>query len=110
MLPVENIDQLKELIKNYKAVLVYFFSNQCAPCLALRPRIIDLIEKDFPLCKIAFIDSEKSAEIASSYGVFASPAIISFFEGKEHHRFSKYIGIHELNNTLSRPYKLIFKH
>lgn len=110
MLTIENIDQLKNLIKDNKAVLVYFFSNQCAPCLALRPKIINLIEKDFPLCKLAFVDAEESADITSSYGVFSSPTIITFFEGKEHHRFSKYIGINELTTTMGRPYKLVFSH
>jgi len=108
MVSIESKGQLTDLIRLEKAVIVYFFSNKCAPCMVLRPKIIHLADKDFPLCKIAFIDSEKFPDIAAEFNVFASPTILLFFEGKENHRFSKYIGLNELSSSLARPYKLIF--
>ncbi len=109
MITIENKEQLANLAENNKAVILYFFSNKCAPCVALRPKIFNLVDKDFPLCKLAFIESEKHPELAAENNVFASPTIILFFENKEYQRYSKYVSLNELSTAIGRPYKLLFQ-
>ena len=99
---------LSDLIENEQAVLAYFYSNNCAPCVSLRPKVEELIKNSFPKVKLVFIDSEKHPEITGSYGIFSNPTLIVFLEGKEYRRESKYISIPQLEEEISRPYELIF--
>lgn len=92
-----------------EAVLVYFFSNHCAPCLSLRPKVEQLIKTEFPRMQLVFIDAEAELGISASYQVFASPTIILFFDGKETKRYSKFISMTELEQSIGRYYKMIFE-
>ena len=103
------LKDLQKLIDDNAAVLVYFSTNHCAPCISLRPKVLDLIQSKFPKMKMEFIDAESSPEITGNYSVFASPAILLFFDGKETRRFSKYISVAELEQSIERYYNLIFE-
>ena len=97
------------IIKENTAVIFYFYSDKCAPCMSLRPKVQELIESDYPEIKLIFIDSENNPEIAASYNVFSNPVIIIYFDGKEYRRESKYISIPQLSKIISRPYGMIFE-
>ena len=99
---------LKYLHKQ-KATLIYFFSNHCAPCLSLRPKIKEMVKAKFPQMNLVFIDSEAQMEISAKYHVFTSPTILLYFDGKETKRYSKYISISELEQTIRRYYNMIFE-
>ena len=103
------LKDLQKLIDDNEAVLVYFSTNHCAPCISLRPKVLDLIQSKFPKMKMEFIDAESSPEITGNYSVFASPTILLFFDGKETRRFSKYISVAELEQSIERYYNLIFE-
>lgn len=100
--------ELKELIENQPAVLAYFYSDKCAPCISLRPKVEDMVDKSFDKMELVFINSEKHPDITGSYGIFANPTLIIFLEGREYRRESKYISIPQLEETISRPYELMF--
>ncbi len=100
---------LQKLIADNEAVLVYFSTNHCAPCISLRPKVLDLLKDKFPKMKMEFIDAESAPEITGHFSVFASPTILIFFDGRETRRFSKYISVAELEQSIERYYNLIFE-
>ena len=104
-----NLVELQNLIEKNEAVLIYFSTNHCAPCISLRPKVLDLVQTKFPKMKLEFIDAESSLEITGHYNVFASPTILLFFDGKETRRFSKYVSIAELGESIERYYDMIFE-
>ncbi len=99
---------LKDLEKQ-EATLIYFYSNHCAPCLSLRPKVEEMITSDFQKMGLIFVDSEAHPETAAKYQVFASPTILLYFDGKETKRFSKYISVSELGQSIQRYYDMIFQ-
>jgi len=103
------IDSLQQQIKGEKGLIAYFYSDKCAPCISLRPKVSQMVDEHFPEMKLVFINSEKQPEITGYFGVFANPAIIVFFEGKEFRRYSKYISINELGGDIERVYKMVFE-
>ncbi len=105
---VNTRDKLIKLIENEPALMIYFYSNNCSPCVSLRPKVDAVIRERFPKMKLVFIDSEKYTEIASAYNVFSNPVIITFFESREYRRESKYISMAQLIESIKRPYELIF--
>jgi len=102
------ISQLEDHIGNEMASIIYFYNDHCAPCISLRPKVIKLVEEEFPEIKLAFVNSEKFPELPARFNVFSNPTIILFFDGKEYRRESKYISIPQLSAEIERPYQLIF--
>jgi len=105
---IETIEQLEQLVKTETGLAVYFYSNKCAPCISLRPKVLQMIQDNFPLMKLVFVDSEKSPEIPAAQSVFANPGIIVFFQANEYRRYSKYISIDQLGGEIERVYNLVF--
>jgi len=90
------------------ANILYFYSDQCEPCKALRPKIKEMIAENFPKANLFFIDSEVNMDIAIHFNVFSSPTLICFFDGKEFIRRSKYVSVSELQKEIERYYTLLF--
>lgn len=108
MKPISNLTEVQKTVKNNPAILLYFYNDNCPPCISLRPKIQRLIDKYFPKMKIVGIDSGKSPSISAHYGIFANPAIITFFGGSESKRYSKYVSVDELRQDIQRQYQLVF--
>ncbi len=105
---IQTLAELQSLNKNVKGLLIYFYSDRCAPCYSLRPKVAGMIADDFEGMKMVFVNSEKLPEIPAHFSVFANPSIIVFFEGREFRRYSKYISINELGGDIDRIYQMVF--
>ncbi len=108
MIKINNIQQFKTLITERDALIAYFTTPACNVCKVLKPKILKLLESDFPLIEFADINSEEFPDIAAQFSVFTAPTIVVFFNGFESFRKARYIGINELSNYLKRPYNLLF--
>lgn len=104
---VNSKSDIEELINNNKIVLLYFGSNNCNVCTAMKPKVKEILE-EFPKIKSVQIDVEKSLEISASYEIFTIPAILVFIEGKEIIREARYISIQNLREKIDRYYNMIF--
>jgi len=100
---------MKELIGANKGVMVYFYSSFCAPCISLRPKVESMMDSDFPQMKLAFINAMIYPELSAEYGVFTSPSLLVYFEGKETLRESKYVSVEALQQKMNRYYEMVFE-
>ena len=100
---------LQDSIDKNPAVIIYFYSDKCAPCISLRPKVKKLINDEFPKINLQFVNAETSPEITGSFGIFSNPTIIVFFDGKEYRRYSKYISMNELSVDIERVYNILFE-
>ena len=92
---------MEALIQASAALLLYFYNDSCAPCVALRPKVNEM--------QHAYINAAIYPELSASAGVFASPTIIVYFDGKENFRVSKYVSVQELSDRIQRYYSLRFE-
>ena len=106
---MNDLTALKYELEKEKALLVYFFKDDCAVCKSIRPKVETLILNSFPKMHLKFISSKSHPEIPVAFGIYANPAILIFFEGKEFKRFSKYISIEEMRSDIKRIYDLLFE-
>ncbi len=109
-MPIElsSKDEIVKLLDNESAVIVYFYNNNCAPCISLRPKVEELVLDSFPKIKLVFVNSADHPDIPALYNIFSNPTLIIFFEGKEYRRESKYISIPQLQESIQRPYNMMF--
>ncbi|MFZ4547095.1 MAG: thioredoxin family protein [Bacteroidales bacterium] len=102
------INDIQNLIASKTAILLYFYNDACAPCKVLRPKVQEMVDTDFPHLEFLLINTEIHSGTAAHYGVFASPTLLIFFEGKEYIRESKNISISELHDKIERIYRMVF--
>lgn len=102
------INDIEKLVTKKTAVMLYFYNDNCSPCKVLRPKVQEMVMEDFPKLEFRLINAEQFPATSAQYGVFASPAILVFFEGKEYIRESKNISINELHDKIERIYNMIF--
>ena len=106
---IYNIQELQEMITRKKGLLLYFSSDSCSVCKVLKPKVTDLLQEQFPKMISRYVDIEKSPVISGQFRIFTIPTILIFFEGKEQVRYSRNISMHQLEDSISRPYKMIFE-
>ncbi len=105
---IHSLDHFNEIVNNETAVLVYFSHEQCSVCKVLKPRVKELLSNKFPRMKMYYSDTIKQSEVSAQNRVFAVPTILVLFDGRETFRFSRNIGLSELEQSIERPYSLIF--
>jgi len=106
---IYHLQELEEVIDREKALLLYFSSDTCSVCKVLKPKVSDLLRDQFPHMKLRYVNTELSPVISGQFRVFTIPTILIYFEGKELFRFSRNIHLQQLEESLSRPYSLVFE-
>ena len=106
---IYNLQLLQEIIKNEKGVLLYFSSDSCSVCKVLKPKVEQLLREKFPKMTVRYVDTELSPVISGQFRVFTIPTILIWFEGKEQGRFSRNISLHQLEESISRAYSMVFE-
>ena len=101
-------EELKQKVASTPGIVLYFKNDKCAPCMALRPKVEELIQSQFPKMEFVIVDTVKEPTLSSAYNVFANPTILVFFEGREYIRKSKYIGTQELAQEIERLYQMVY--
>ncbi|MBN2237717.1 MAG: thioredoxin family protein [Bacteroidales bacterium] len=106
---LNTLEQLQNAVANDAGLIAYFYSDNCAPCISLRPKVKELLASEFPLMNLYFINSEKFPAISAEFGVFSNPTLLVYFDRKEYFRKSKYISIPELSQGIERLYTMMFE-
>lgn len=109
MKTLTSIEDITHITNTSPALLLYFYNDSCAPCVALRPKIEQMLDNQFAKMHMVYVNSAQSPELSALYNVFASPAVIVYFDGHETFRVSKYISINELAMRIERYYNLMFE-
>ena len=108
MIEINSKEEILEILKTSKAVMLYFGATNCGVCEVLKPKIEDEVSKNFSQMKQYFINSNQNLELASYFNIFSSPTILVFFEGKEFKRYGRNISLDIFNSELKRLYEMVF--
>ena len=105
---IYSIEELRTHIEKETMLVVYFSNEACNVCKVLKPKISEMLIQLFPRGKLFYVDIEKSPLISGQYRVFSIPTIDIYIEGKEHARFSRNVNLFEFEQTLRKPYEILF--
>ncbi len=106
---IYTLETLQEKIEREKALLVYFSTESCSVCKILKPKVSGLLLERFPHMSAIYVDTDKSPVLSGQHRIFTIPSILIFFQGKEHFRLSRNIALHQLEEIIEKPYRLIFE-
>ncbi|QGY45331.1 thioredoxin [Maribellus comscasis] len=105
---IQSFDEFLKLKETEPALLAYFSTDACNVCKVLKPKVAELVSKEFPKIKPVYVKSDILPDVAAQNQIFTAPTILVFFDGRETIRKSRNIGISELQREISRPYFMIF--
>ena len=103
-----SFENFLEITKSNKAVCFYLSTLECNVCKVLKPKVIEMLEVDFPMISFCYVDLNEAKEISGQLSIFSVPTILVYFEGKETIRASRNMHIEELCEQIDRYYKMIF--
>lgn len=104
---MQSIEEIKNIINENLAVMLYFSAPSCNVCHALKPKLVDAIENNFKEFKILSIDTSLDQEIAADFGVFTIPTVLIFLDSKEFLRKSRHMSVDEVVREIERPYQIM---
>ena len=104
---VTTLEEVQSYVANELGVLVYFYNDSCAPCVSLRPKIVEMMSQSFPKMKLIFVNSS-FRDIPAHYQVYSNPTLLVFFDRKEYLRESKYVSIPKLESDINRFYEMVY--
>jgi len=104
---INSKEEFYKLVSDNRLILAYFSNDNCNVCKVLKPKIIELLNENFPLILFYYCNIDNNPEFSAQNSVFAIPTIIVFLDGKEIYRFGRFLDINELKIKLDRVYNLI---
>ena len=104
---MQTIQTIENTIKESLAVMVYFSAPTCHVCHALKPKLIDALNKNFKEFKVEIVDISIEKDIAPHFGVFTAPTVLIFLDGKEFLRKSRNMSVDEVIREIKRPYDIM---
>lgn len=105
---IRSLEEFTAAIENNRSVLAYFSTESCSVCHVLKPKVEQMVAREFPQIKLLYIPSDQLPEVAAQNRMFTAPTVLVFFEGKETIRKSRAFGIEELLADIQRPYDILF--
>ena len=104
---MQTIQNINKTINENMAVMVYFSAPTCNVCHALKPKLLEALDKNFKEFKVQSVDISVEEDIAPHFGVFAIPTVLVFLDGKEFLRKSRHMSVGEVIKEIQRPYEIM---
>ena len=101
-------EKIDKTVKESAGIMLYFEGEHCNVCHALKPKLFEAFEKNFPEIERVAIDVANHPDIAAHFGVFSIPTAIIFLDSKEFARVSRNVSIASLIEQIKRPYEMMF--
>lgn len=104
---MQTLEDIKKIIEQNLAVMIYFSAPSCSVCHALKPKLLEAIGENFKDFKIVSVDISIEQEIAANFSVFTIPTVLVFLDGKEFLRKSRNMSVDEVIKEIKRPYEMM---
>ncbi len=95
-----NFDE--EVLRSEIPVLVDFWAEWCAPCLAVAPAVEELARRYAGRLKVCKVDVEQEMTLADRYNVFSIPCLVFFKDGAEVERHIGLASVQTLSELAER--------
>jgi thioredoxin-like negative regulator of GroEL len=105
----KSLDDFGENSRSNSAVCFYLSTQECNVCKVLKPKVVEMINNEFPEMNFCYVDLNEAKEISGQLSVFSVPTILVYFDGKETIRVSRNVHLEELREHISRYYKMMFE-
>lgn len=98
MKTINTMNEYRQLTSSAETFLLFVKTDNCSVCEGLRPQI-ELFENDYDI-PFYLVNGAKLPELAGELLLFSAPIVLIFHEGREIHRFVRFVRVDELRSRL----------
>lgn len=102
-------ESFEDMLFQEKAIFLFFKNETCAPCKVVQAKAKELIISEFPKIQFVVANAEEHSELTVSLGIFSSPVMILFLDGKEYLREGNFVTVPDLRKKIRHYYQLYFE-
>jgi thioredoxin 1 len=85
--------------------MLYFTAPGCGVCHALKPKVQDMVQREFPQIDFREVKVNEEPQISGQHLVFTVPAIIVLENDKEALRMVGNMGLNQLHSKLAQLFE-----
>ena len=108
MQTITTTEKLDQLIQQETAVLVLFGGTNCNVCHSIKPKLEDMIQEQYPLTKMVYIDCHETTDICAQKSVLSLPTLQVFFTGQKSIEKVRTFSLKNIADEIKRPYGMVF--
>ena len=82
---ISSAENMQELLRTNKIVIVDFYADWCPPCKAISPKF-DALSREMLSIKFCKVNIDNLQNIGAQYSISSIPTFIVFFKGQEVNR------------------------
>ncbi|MBD3612455.1 MAG: thioredoxin family protein [Hydrogenovibrio crunogenus] len=109
MQDITSLEMLENLKREEDALLVLFGGRACNVCHSIKPKLIELIEAQYPKIKMVYVDCHDVTDVCAQEGVFTLPTLQIFFTGQRFIEEVRSFSLQKVMQEIERPYQLLFE-
>jgi thioredoxin-like negative regulator of GroEL len=106
---IETLDELDALKQSEDGLLILFGGKECNVCHAIKPKLIELMERHYPKIKMVYVDCHVTTDICSQNGVLSLPTLQVFFTGQRFIEEVRTFSLTKVMDDIARPYSMVFE-
>lgn len=95
---ITGIEEYQTKIVEEQSFLLFVKTDNCSVCEGLRPQV-EAFETDYRL-PFYTVNAAQEAELAGQLMLFTAPVVLLFRQGKEIHRWARFVPVEELHRRL----------
>lgn len=101
---LQSMEEVEYFIQANELAFIYVSRKNCSVCHGLFPQVKELF-KNYPEIQTATVDADKTPEFSGQYTIFAVPALLLFYDGKEYLREARIVPMQQFNEKVNRIYE-----
>jgi len=95
---ISRIEEYQSKIGQEQSFLLFVKTDNCSVCEGLRPQV-EAFEDNYQL-PFHLVNAAEVPELAGQLMLFTAPVVLLFRQGKEIHRFARFVPIDDLRRRL----------
>lgn len=95
---ISGIEEYQSEIGKENSFLLFVKTDHCSVCEGLRPQV-EAFEEEYKL-PFYLVNATQVPELAGQLTLFTAPVVLLYRQGKEIHRFARFVPIDELRRRL----------
>jgi len=106
---IETLEELERLKQSEEGLLVLFGGKDCNVCHSIKPKLIELMEENYPKVKLVYVDCHVYTDICSQHSIFSLPTLQVYFTGQRFIEEVRSFSLQKVMQDLARPYSMVFE-
>ena len=81
MIDIQNDDELQDILKNNRLVIVFFYAKWCSPCKKMHEALSEVLSFFIIPFKIVKIDIDRNSDFVLKKNIYVIPKLYYYKEG-----------------------------